>query len=123
MKMKKMEKDIKKVVEKIKTAQSQLQNLLNDKTWIEDARKYANEQGREVKKLVADDVVMVKDFLKREQKELSQFQKKLPGEVAKFQKFVTGQKKELGKLLNSVKRASSGKKAAGGRKSGDATGS
>lgn len=103
--MKPMNADLKKVMERFKDAQGQLQNLLKDKTWVEDARKYAERQGKEVKKLLTADVAKVRVFLDRERKELERFQKQIPGEVKKFRKFVDGQKKEFEKLLKSVKKA------------------
>lgn len=100
---KKMNSELKKVVEGVKAAQVQLQSLLKDKSWIEDARKYAARQGKEVKKLLRADVSKVRTFIERERKELERFQKQIPGEVKKLKKFVDLQKKELEKLLGKVR--------------------
>ena len=100
-----MNAELKKVVGRVKTAQAQLQSLLKDKTWIEEARKYAERQGKEVKKLLSGDVARVKTFLERERKELERFQKQIPSEVQKFRKFVDGQRKEFERLLKNVRRA------------------
>src|ERR1051325_1818452 len=82
--MKSMNAEIKKVVTRVKEAQVQLQNLVKSQDWIEEARKYAERQGKEVKKLFAPDVEKMKTFLERERKELERFQKQIPGEVKKF---------------------------------------
>lgn len=103
--MNKMNAELKKVVSRVKTAQTQLQALLKDKTWMEEARKYAERQGKEVKKLLAGDVSKVKTFIEKERKELERFQKQIPGEVDKLRKFVDGQRKELEKLLKTVRKA------------------
>jgi len=103
--MNKMNAELKKVVGRVKTAQAQLQTLLKDKSWLDEARKYAERQGKEVKKLLSGDVSKVKTFIERERKELERFQKQIPGEVQKLRKFVDGQRKELEKLLKTVRKA------------------
>src|SRR4051794_38422611 len=112
-----MNSELKKILTRVKTAQSRLETLVKDKTWIEDARKYAERQGKEVKKLLTADVSKVKTFLEKERKELEKFQKQIPGEVKKFQKFVDQQRKEFQKLLTNAKRVSKG---AAPRKAGGA---
>ena len=110
--MKSMNIEINKVVSKVKEAQGQLQHMVNSHDWVEEARKYAERQGKEVKKILTSDVSKVKSFLEKERKELERFQKQIPGEVKKLRKFVNTQKKEFEKLLASVvKMNSSGKKA------------
>lgn len=104
--MKAMNSEIKKVVTKVKEAQVQLQSLVKDYDWVGEARKYAERQGKEMKKLFAPDVRKMKDFLERERKELERFQKQIPGEVKKIQKFVNLQKKELEKVLANVRKMS-----------------
>ena len=99
-------KEIKKIVGKIKSVQQQFHGLVKDKNWLEDARKYAEQQGKEIKKLVSGDMNKVKSFLDREKKELERFQKQIPGEIKKIKAFVNDQKKELEKLLATVKKAS-----------------
>jgi hypothetical protein len=110
-------KEIKRIVGKIKTVQQQFQGLVKDKTWLEDARKYAETQGKEIKKLVKGDMNKVKSFLDRERKQLERFQKQIPGEIKKFKEFVNDQKKELEQLLATVKKSSGkGRKPAGKKK-------
>ena len=105
-KIKVMNAELKKVVDRMKTVQSQLQTMLKDSGWVENAREYAEKQGKEVKKLLTSDMGKMKSFLERERKELEKLQKQIPGEVKKLQKFVKVQKKELEKLLTSVRKAS-----------------
>lgn len=95
--------DVKQVLNKVKTAQGQLQAILKEKTWVEEARKYAEKQGKEVKKLLSADVAKVKTFLEKEKKELEKFQKQIPAEVDKLKKFMTAQRKELEKLLVRIR--------------------
>lgn len=107
--------NLKKVVGRVKEAQAKLQHLLKGQEWVEEARKYAERQGKEVKKLITTDAGKVKVFLERERKELERFQKQIPGEVKKFRTFVLSQRKELEKLLANVTKTSK-KKATGTRK-------
>ena len=110
-------KEIKKIVGKIKSVQKQFHGLVKDKAWLEDARKYAETQGKEIKKLVTGDMGKVKSFLDKEKKGLERFQKQIPGEIKKLKAFVHDQKKELEKLLASVKKASGkGKKKSAARR-------
>lgn len=111
-----MNTELKKVVTRVKSAQTQLQTLLKDQAWIEDARKYAERQGKEVKKLFAADFGKVRAFLGRERKELERFQKQIPGEVKKLRKFVAEQRKEFGKLLLSMRKTAPKKAAASPKK-------
>lgn len=95
--------DVKQVLNKVKNAQGQFQALLKEKTWVEEARKYAEKQGKEVKKLLTADVAKVKVFLEKEKKELEKFQKQIPAEVDKLKKFVSAQRKEFEKLLVRIR--------------------
>lgn len=104
--MKSMNSEIKKVVNRVKQAQTQFQSLIKSQDWIDEARKYAERQGKELRKLFAPDVEKMKSFLERERKELERFQKQIPGEVKKIRKFVTLQKKEFEKLLVSIRKMS-----------------
>lgn len=108
--------EIKKIVGQIKSAQKQFQGMVKDKTWLEDARKYAEQQGKGIKTLLAGDLTKVKAFLDKERKELDKFQKQIPGEIKKFKSYVHTQKKELEKLLKNVKKAGA-KSTKGGKKS------
>jgi hypothetical protein len=103
-KMKTMNSEIKKVVGRVKDAQKTLQTLLKGQDWVEEARKYAERQGKEVKKLLSADAGKVKSFLERERKELERFQKQIPGEVKKLRSFVLSQRKEVEKLLANVRK-------------------
>jgi DNA anti-recombination protein RmuC len=102
--MKPINVEIKKVVNRVKEAQVQLQKMVKSHDWIDDARHYAERQGKEVKKLFTSDVEKLKAFLERERKELESFQKHLPSEMKKIRKFVNVQKKEFGKLLLSIRK-------------------
>jgi hypothetical protein len=101
-----VKKEVKKAVGQIKTAQSKFQDLLKDRTWVDDAKKYAESQGKEVRKLLKGDISKVKKFIKSETKNLENFQKKIPGEIKKIKSFVEGQRKEFDKLLKKVTKAS-----------------
>ncbi len=112
-----MNSEIKKVISKVKDAQVKLQGVLKNQDWVEEARKYAERQGTEVKKLIATDLDKVKVFIEKERKELERIQKQIPGEVKKLKVFVTSQRKELEKLLASLRKAkTSSTKASSPRK-------
>lgn len=100
-----MNAEVKKIVQRVKAAQVKLQQLLKDKTIVEEARKYAEKQGKEIRKLLASDAGKVKAFLEKERKELEKFQKQIPGEVQKFRTLVNSQRREVEKLLKRVRRA------------------
>jgi uncharacterized protein YceH (UPF0502 family) len=104
--MKTMNSEVKKVVRSAKDAQKKLQTILKDQDWMEEARRYAEQQGKEVKKLFAGDVEKVKKFLEKERSSLEKFQKDLPSEVKKLKGFMNSQKKDLEKLLKNLRRAS-----------------
>jgi hypothetical protein len=110
--------EFKKLVGRVKEVQTKLQTLLKDKDLLEQARKYADQQRKDVKKLLAGDVARVKTFIERERKELERFQKQIPGELKKVQSFLQSQRGELEKVLAKVRKlnAKSGKKAAKTRK-------
>jgi DNA mismatch repair ATPase MutS len=106
----------KKILDRVKKARSQLEILLKDRTWIDEAKKVAEKQGKEVKKIIDSDVAKLRGFLEKERSELEKLQAQIPGEVARIKKFVSGQKKELSKLLTTVKKRANQKKAPGGAK-------
>ncbi len=110
--MKTMNAEVKKVFTKVKEAQAQLQSLIQGQDWVEEARKYAKRQGKEVKKLFGPDVEKMKKFLERERKELARFQKQIPSEVKKLKKYVDSQRKEFEKLLTQVTKMSAAGKPA-----------
>lgn len=127
-----MNSEVKKVLDRAKKAQTKLQTILEQQDWIEDARKYAEKQRKEVKKLLSSDIGRVKTFLEKERKELNKFQKEIPGEVKKLRGFVKGQRAELEKLLKNLRRATQtgnfkglakGKKTTKKRKKSAASGS
>ena len=99
-----MNSDLKKVIDRVKKAQTQIQTLVKDKKWVSSAKKYAERQGKEVKKIINSDVSKIKAFLNREKKELTKLQKSIPGEVDKIKAFVEEQRKDLQSLLNTVKK-------------------
>jgi hypothetical protein len=103
--VKAMNTEVKKVVDRAKKAQNKLQGVLQSQDWIEEARKYAEKQSKEVKKLLSSDIGRVKSFLEKERKELERFQKEIPGEVKKLRSFVKTQRKELEKLIKNLRRA------------------
>lgn len=115
--MKSMNSEIKKVILRVKEAQAQFQTLIQSQDWVDEARKYAERQGKEVKKLFGPDLEKMKSFLERERKELERFQKQIPSEVKKLKKFVDLQKKEFEKLLTNVRKMSKTQNAAGSKKS------
>jgi hypothetical protein len=106
----KMNSEIKRVVTRVKSAQENLKVMLQRQDWVEEARKYADRQRKEMKKLLASDLEKVKTFVEKERKELEKFQKELPGEVKKVKALLKGQRKDLSKLLATIKK--SGLKAA-----------
>jgi len=108
--------EIKKVVAAVKDAQSQLQTALKDRSWIDDARKYADRQTKEIKKLITSDMDRVVAFVESERKELERFQRQIPGEVKKLKKFVDSQKKDLEKLLVSLRKGAKTSGKTKGRK-------
>jgi hypothetical protein len=109
----------KKILERVKGARAQLETLLKDRTWVDEAKKLAEKQGKEVKKIIDSDVAKLRVFLEKERTELEKLQAQIPGEVARIKKFVTGQKKELSKLIKTVKTKS---KAAGAKSAARAAG-
>ncbi len=106
-----MKNDFASLIGKVKEAQSRLKDVLEDTSWVEDARKYAEQQSKDIKKLVKADVNHVKKFLETERKELDKFQKMIPGEVEKFKKFVDCQKKEFDRLLDNIRQVHAGEEA------------
>lgn len=101
-----MNPEIKKVVSRMKEAQSQFQSLMKKQNWMDDAKRYAERQGKEVKKLFGPDVDKLKHFLEHERKELEKFQKQIPSEVKKIRKFFNEQKKDFEKILTNVRKMS-----------------
>ena len=104
--MKLMNGELKKVVEQVKAAQEKLNQLMKNQDWMDDARKYAEQQGQEVKKLFAEDASKLRQFLEAERREMERFQKQIPGEVKKFKNFLKSQRKEFQKLVNQIRAAS-----------------
>lgn len=105
--------EIKKVIGRVKEKQGQFEALVRNQDWVDEARKYADRQSKEVRKILSGDVSKVKTFLEKERKELEKFQKQIPGEVKKLRQFVLGQRKELEQLIANVKKvASQGAKGA-----------
>ena len=101
--MKKMNAELQKMAERVKSARTQIQTIIQDKAWMGEAKKYAEKQGNEVKKLINSDVHKLRSFLEKEKSELEKIQKQIPVEIEKMKGFVDSQKKELQKLLVSMK--------------------
>jgi hypothetical protein len=108
-----MNPEIKKILNRVKTAQTKLQTRVDDimanTEWMDEAKKYAERAGNDMKKLISSDVTKVKTFVDRQRKELERVQKQLPSEVKRFQQALNQQKRELEKVLRKVRTA---KKAA-----------
>jgi len=102
--------DLNRILNQLKSAQKHFQGVIQNKTWIEDARKYAETQGKEIKKLISSDLSRVKAFINKEKKSLEKFQKQIPGELKKVQKYIGVQKKEFEKLLKNVNKKTASKK-------------
>ncbi len=112
-----MNAEVKKMVDRVKTAQSKIQSLVRNPHWLKDARKYAEKQSREVKKLLTADAAKVRSFIETERKNLEKFQKQIPTEVKKLRTLALAQRKELEKLLKSLsQKPSSTKKKASSKK-------
>jgi hypothetical protein len=115
--MAKMNEDLKKVIGRVRTAQRSLQSFFKSQDWVEEARKYAERQGKEVRKLFSSDLTKVKSFLEKERRELEKLQKQLPSEVEKLRTFVQGQRRELKKLLVRVGKVKADEKTKAPRRS------
>jgi len=94
----KQHREIKQWVEKMKTAQQQLNTLLKD-NWMDEARRFAQKQGKEVRKLIETDIEKVKSFVERERQDLERLQKQIPTELNRWKKALDSQKKELTQFL------------------------
>jgi hypothetical protein len=97
-----MNTELKKIVGKMKQAQHKIQRVMKSQDWLDEARKYAERQGSEVKKLFSSDSVKLEAFLERQRKELARIQKRIPGEVKKYRSRLQTQSKELEKLLGNL---------------------
>jgi predicted Fe-S protein YdhL (DUF1289 family) len=96
--------DLRQVVGRLKTAQAQLNKVLKDTSWVEEARKYAERQGQEVRKLLNTDLSKVKVFLEKERKGLEDLKNQIPGEVKKWKKYVDVQRKEVERMLTQLRK-------------------
>ena len=94
----KQHREIKQWVEKMKTAQQQLNTLLKD-NWMDEARRFAQKQGKEVRKLIETDIEKVKSFVERERQDLERLQKQIPAELNRWKKALDTQKKEFSQFL------------------------
>jgi dsDNA-specific endonuclease/ATPase MutS2 len=102
------QKTDRKMVERINT-------LIKD-NWMDEARKFAERQGREVRKLIQSDLHRVRSFVEREKRDLEKLQKQIPGELNRWKKALEGQKKELTQLLNKAGPRGAAKAKASGKK-------
>ena len=105
-----MRTEMKNVVNRVKAAQEKFETMVNTQGWVDEARKYAEKHGKEVKKLISADASLIKSFLERERKDLAKFQKKIPSEVKKIKSYVMAQRKEVEKLISDMARQSKGTK-------------
>lgn len=97
-----MNTELKRMMNRIKDAQKRLQKIVKDQDWVGEARRYAEKQSVEVKKLFSTDMDKVKIFLERERKELEKFQKQIPSEVKKFRELLMAQRIEFEKLIRNL---------------------
>ena len=91
--------DMNRWVRKVKEAQDQIKTLVGQGNWMDEARKYADRQSKEVKKLLHGDLEKVRTFVVRERRELEKLQKQIPSELARWKKYLDSQRKELEKVL------------------------
>jgi hypothetical protein len=113
-----MNSEIKKIVEQIKKTQADAQGMMDD------ARKYAKSQGKELRSRFKGDAQKLR-------KNLQTLQKQIPGEVNKLRKYVDLQRKELETLVKKVGNinidlkvtfdSAKGKKKSGGTKRASTT--
>lgn len=99
----KLNTELKKLVGRVQVARSRFQTLLNDRTWVDEARRYADRSKAEVQKLLEGDVTKVRAFLDREKRELERFQRQIPNEVKKFRRLMHGRRKELEQLVKTLR--------------------
>src|SRR5689334_8001530 len=90
------------LMKQLKMAQKQVQEMLKTKDIVNQAKKYANTQSAEVRKVLASDAKVVKAFLEKEKCELSEFQKQINTDVKKLSAFVLSQRKDFEKLIRDL---------------------
>lgn len=101
----KIDAEVKKVIGRLKAARGQFEQLVKTQAWVDEARKFAEKQQREVKKLLNTDLHRVRAFIEKEKAGLNKLQQKLPTEVARVRKFVSLQRKDLEKMLKGLRKA------------------
>jgi len=89
-------------VRKVKDAQEQIKSLVGQGNWMDEARKYAERQSKEVKKLIHGDMDKLRTFVVRERRELEKLQKQIPAELNRWKKYLGSQRKELENVLTNV---------------------
>ncbi len=107
-----LELELKKVVRQIKKTQGHIQDLLKEKQWLEEARKYAESQGKEVKRILRTDLGKVKTFVAKERADIAEFQKRfnrmqkdLPGELGKLKRYMRTQRAEAERFVRRLRKA------------------
>jgi ABC-type transporter Mla subunit MlaD len=100
-KQEQVRKEMKRWLDKMKAAQAQINTLVKD-NWVDEARRFAERQGKEVRKLIQSDLNKVRTFVERERKDLEKLQSQIPAELDRWKKALETQKKELSGLLNRV---------------------
>jgi archaellum component FlaC len=98
MKKQVMKADMKRWVEKFKGAQKQINALVKD-NWVDEAKRFAERQGKEVRKLIEADLHKVKTFVEREKRDLEKLQEQIPAELNRWKKLLESQKQDLSSLL------------------------
>jgi predicted nucleic acid-binding Zn-ribbon protein len=100
--MTKFQTELQKMVKRVKDTQTKLQDMLQQQEWIEEAKLYAEKQGREVQKLLKTDVEKVRAFLEKERHELEKFQARIPDEFKKLKNFIQEHRKDFGAILKGL---------------------
>ena len=106
----KQTREIKRWIEKMKAAQQQINYLVKD-NWVDEAKRFAERQSKEVRKLIQTDIQKVRAFVERERKDLERLQQQIPAELNRWKKVLETQKKEFVHLLGKTPQAKTRKKS------------
>lgn len=102
--MKSLNEEMRKLVSQLRSAQDRFQSAVKNGSVLEEARKVAERQKKDVRKLLGKDFDRVMNFIEKERKELDRLQKRLPGEVAKLKKYVQNSRQEFERILKRAKK-------------------
>lgn len=108
--MTKISVDLKNILRKIKGVQVQFKKTFDGKSVAVEAKKYADRQSKDLKKLINQDIEKVRSFLEDQKSEVERFQKQIPAEVKKWSQYLTSQRKELESILRTVSSGTAPKK-------------